>query len=406
MGFGKRTEKGQVLVLLTVGIITLLGFTALAIDGGRLYSERRTIQGVTDTSSLTGGLYIAQHLKDGIDAGVIAAAYQAAYQRAENNGYGPTLTLVSITDDANYYYVRTTIHSTIPPTIVQLVYDGPLSVAATSEARVPKSTVFALGQALVSLGKGDCPHPGMSFSGTADFAVHNTGIFSNSNCNPSIAFNGGPSGDIEGDISAVGTVSPPGGVTSTGVVNASPISFELISQPNCDGLETRSGSGTHLYPGIYPNGISVGGNASVTMEPGLYCLDNDFRIQNGTTVGNGVTIYMREGAVKVNGGTNTLTAPYGDIWQDATPRYWNGMLFFFAYSNNSDLTLNGNGDSSYKGTIFNYNGQCTLSGTGDAVAFHTQLVCDKIELSGTAFLDITYDPDEQFQPPTNIDLME
>jgi uncharacterized membrane protein len=50
MGMNKRTEKGQVLVLLTVGIITLLGFTALAIDGGRMYSERRTIHGVTDTS--------------------------------------------------------------------------------------------------------------------------------------------------------------------------------------------------------------------------------------------------------------------------------------------------------------------------------------------------------------------
>jgi len=406
MGFGKRTEKGQVLVLLTVGIITLLGFTALAIDGGRLYSERRTIQGVTDTSSLTGGLYIAQHLKDGINASVMAAAEAAAYQRAENNGYDPTVTKVFITDDANYYYVRTTIHTSIPPTIVQLVYDGPLSVAATSEARVPKSTVFALGQALVSLGKGDCPHPGISFSGTADFAVHNTGIFSNSNCNPSIVFNGGPSGDIDGNISAVGTVNPPGGVVSDGVVNADPIDFQPPEQPNCDGLTSRTDSGNNLLPGIYANGISIGGNASVNLAPGLYCLDNDFRIQNGTTVGNGVTIYMRNGGVTVNGGNNTLTAPYENIWQDATPRYWNGMLFFFAYNNNSDLLLNGNGDSTYMGTIFNYNGECTLSGTGDAVAFNTQLVCDKIELSGTADLDITYNPEEQYLPPTNIDLME
>lgn len=406
MGMSRRTEKGQVLILLTVGIITLLGFTALAIDGGRLYSERRNVQGVTDTSSLTGGLYIAQNLKDGINASVLAGAEAAAYQRAENNGYDPSLTSVAITDDPNYYYVKTTIHTTIPPTIVQLVYDGPLSVAATSEARVPKSTIFALGQALVSLGGGDCPHPGISFSGTADFAVHNTGIFSNSNCDPSIVFNGGPAGDIEGNISAVGTVSPPGDVTSLGVVGADPIEFQLIEQPNCGGLDPRTDSGNNLLPGVYANGISIGGNASVTMAPGLYCLDNDFRIQNGTTVGEGVTIYMRNGGVTVNGGTNTLTAPSGNIWHDATPRYWNGMLFFFAYNNNSDLLLNGNGDSSYVGTIFNYNGECTLSGTGDAVAFNAQVVCDKIELSGTAYLDITYNPEEQFLPPTNIDLTE
>ena len=30
----RRGERGQVLILLTVGIITLLGFAALAIDGG------------------------------------------------------------------------------------------------------------------------------------------------------------------------------------------------------------------------------------------------------------------------------------------------------------------------------------------------------------------------------------
>jgi uncharacterized membrane protein len=50
-----QNEKGQVLVILTVGIVVLLGFAALAIDGGMLYSDRRHDQNVADNAALAGG---------------------------------------------------------------------------------------------------------------------------------------------------------------------------------------------------------------------------------------------------------------------------------------------------------------------------------------------------------------
>ena len=37
----KSSERGQALVLIVLGMVVMLGFTALAIDGGRLYTERR-----------------------------------------------------------------------------------------------------------------------------------------------------------------------------------------------------------------------------------------------------------------------------------------------------------------------------------------------------------------------------
>lgn len=406
MRMKRRTETGQVLILLTVGIITLLGFTALAIDGGRLYSEKRTVQGVSDSSSLTGALYLAQHIRSGVDATVWNAAYAAAYQRADSNGYDGSITMVDITEDANYYYVETTIHSSIPPTIVQLVYDGPLSVTAISKARVPKSNVFALGQALVSLG-GDCP--GLWFHGTADFEVHNTGIFSNAaDCYNSVWFSGSPAATIDGYIYSVGDVDGDEMVTSDGVLSADPIDAKLTTEPDCSKLDDRTDSGNSLQPGVYANGISIGGNADVTLAAGLYCLDDDFRIQNGTTIGNGVTIYMRSGGVTINGGDNTLTAPLGNQWADgADPaRYWNGMLFFFSGSNDADLSIAGNAASEFSGTIYNYDGECSLTGTDESVAFNTQVVCDTIEVSGTGYLDITYNPEEVYKPPVNIDLVK
>lgn len=400
----KYTESGQVLVLLTVGIITLLGFAALAIDGGRLYSEKRTVQGVTDTASLTGALYIAQHIETGVDSAVRDAAASAAYQRASNNGYDNSQTTVEITEDDNYYYVETVIHSAIPPTIVQVVYDGPLSVAASSKTRVPKSDVFALGQALVSLGD-DCP--GLWFHGDADFEVHNTGVFSNAaDCYNSVWFSGGPTATIDGYIYAVWDVDGDEDVTSDGVISADPIDAKLTTEPDCSIAVPRTDSGTELQPGVYSNGISIGGNADVTLAPGLYCLDDDFRIQNGTTIGEGVTIYMRSGGVTINGGTNTLTSPTGNQWMDGDEHYWNGMLFFFSGSNDADLSIAGNAASEFSGTIYNYDGDCSLTGTDESVAFNTQVVCNTIEISGTGYVDITYNPEESYHPPINIDLVE
>jgi len=47
-------ERGQILILLVLLIIGLLGFTALAIDGGMILADRRFIQSVADSSSIAG----------------------------------------------------------------------------------------------------------------------------------------------------------------------------------------------------------------------------------------------------------------------------------------------------------------------------------------------------------------
>ena len=54
MDWKNRPEEGQVLVLLVLGMIGLLAFTALAIDGGMILVERRSAQNAADASSLTG----------------------------------------------------------------------------------------------------------------------------------------------------------------------------------------------------------------------------------------------------------------------------------------------------------------------------------------------------------------
>jgi uncharacterized membrane protein len=51
----KKTENGQALVLIALAFVAMLGFVALAIDGGMIYSDRRFAQNGADAASLAGG---------------------------------------------------------------------------------------------------------------------------------------------------------------------------------------------------------------------------------------------------------------------------------------------------------------------------------------------------------------
>ncbi len=125
----KKSERGQAILLLTAGIITLLGFAALAIDGGRLYSERRTIQGVSDTTAMTAALYLA-HYSGTVNQAAMNEAIQQGLDRAAANGYSSSEVTVTIVEDNGFFLVTSQIHSDVEPVLAQLVYPGDFEVAA------------------------------------------------------------------------------------------------------------------------------------------------------------------------------------------------------------------------------------------------------------------------------------
>src|SRR5258706_5293956 len=53
---GKILERGQALILIVFSIIGLIGMSALAIDGGNAYLERRKTQNAADTAALCGAI--------------------------------------------------------------------------------------------------------------------------------------------------------------------------------------------------------------------------------------------------------------------------------------------------------------------------------------------------------------
>ena len=52
----KRSQQGQAIILIALAIVGLVGFTALAIDGGNAFSDRRHAQNAADTAVLSAAL--------------------------------------------------------------------------------------------------------------------------------------------------------------------------------------------------------------------------------------------------------------------------------------------------------------------------------------------------------------
>src|SRR5215216_1445961 len=73
----KSQERGQALVIIALAVVGLFGFSALAIDGSRVFSDRRNAQNAADTAALSAALAKIRH----------EDYMQAAKDRAADNGY-------------------------------------------------------------------------------------------------------------------------------------------------------------------------------------------------------------------------------------------------------------------------------------------------------------------------------
>ena len=77
-------EKGQAIVLFALAAIGLIAFAALAIDGGRVFSDRRHAQNAADSAALAVALSLAR-APEGAD--YLQIATDAATESAAINGY-------------------------------------------------------------------------------------------------------------------------------------------------------------------------------------------------------------------------------------------------------------------------------------------------------------------------------
>ncbi|MEH6953576.1 pilus assembly protein TadG-related protein [Neobacillus drentensis] len=116
-----RDESGAALVIVAISMVVLLGFTALVIDVGRLYSEKSNLQNALDAAALAGaqGLKVSE-----------AQAITNAKEVAQSNGFPITETNLTVTSDS----IRVTRNVMVPLTFARVIGHNESEVGATAKA--------------------------------------------------------------------------------------------------------------------------------------------------------------------------------------------------------------------------------------------------------------------------------
>src|SRR5260370_4494413 len=86
---GLEPRQGKVVVLVALALIPLIGFVALAVDGGLLLSDQRKTQRAADSAALAAAtdLYSKWRTNSGVDPSAGYPAKQSALTTAAANGF-------------------------------------------------------------------------------------------------------------------------------------------------------------------------------------------------------------------------------------------------------------------------------------------------------------------------------
>jgi hypothetical protein len=403
-----------------------MGMTALAIDGTRFYSDRRASQAAADSAALAGAGAAAQSIKNylpsdfycgsSLGANASTQAINAALQNATRDGYtlvndstSPNHVYVTCETDSFSDYLDIHIQVTTETTLRfgQILYNQPLIGVVVAVSRVYPQQNLAFGNAIASLSE-NCSDGGIYLDGTSNITIHDGGVFSNS-C---LSGKGHIQLLVSGaEIQYVTDLVDTGGAIFSPIPSKSPDLLPEINidPPDCSSLAYK-GAVTHggnLTSGIYDE-ILINNSETLFLNPGLYCLDGDFRV-NGTAIitGYNVTIYMRSGQIDLTGTSSViLTAPNCITSVCGVPPAIRGILFFIDPSNTLPVKFSGTANSDFMGTVYAPNSEVDINGTPDMTTMETQIIGKKVVITGNVNLDLNLSGAELYQIPAYIELIQ
>ncbi|HKC20267.1 MAG TPA: pilus assembly protein TadG-related protein, partial [Candidatus Dormibacteraeota bacterium] len=306
----RRAQSGQSIVLVGLMIVVLFGFVGLAMDGGRGYLDRRSLQAAVDGAALAAA-YNYMNTTDKGQAEMAATAEYANNQRLYGtpacNGYG-TMNVTCLFGDstnqvltiavvdrsiAGVTFTATGTHQ-IGVTMMQVVGAGPqMTVGATATAVARKSGTF--GAAIQTLSP-TCSGAGASlaFTGTSTTLV--TGdVWSNGG----IVDNGTPGGSVTGNVTGVCPNMPP-----------LPLTAPKWTITGAEGNGFNNPDPDYAMPSLNTTTQSWNMTSGATESPGTYTADPKLAGSAGCNFLSG-GVYDFSGGFSDNGGfvSNELRPP-------------------------------------------------------------------------------------------------
>jgi hypothetical protein len=415
-------ERGQALVIIALAAIALFGFAALAIDGSRVFSDRRHAQNAADTSALDAALVVVRQGSGG-------PWESEGLARAASNGYDDNGT----SNDVNVYYppidgiyagddeyIQVKIRSNVDTFFARVIGINQVTnrVEAVTRVTVPVITPWFDGQALIStmMGckgeNGDNNNP-FTVAGSSSTVVHSSGIFVNSDCEPAFYDNGGANGVttdegicvVGGTTSTSGIVPPPTGHCR------SQIDPSIYKLPNMDcatpgSIEDKGGGVYEAWPGYFDKtGNKTFPDASpagkLYMHKGIYCLYNGISVNAGWEVTSdlndndvrdpdeGILLYVPDGDITFNGGAfldiHAINSTIDDF-----PETLLNYLIYIPPTNEADVKISGSSGSQFTGTILAPTSHINLEGSGETFSLNAQVIGYDTVITGSGDIEITY----------------
>jgi hypothetical protein len=398
----KKSERGQALIIIVFSILGLMGMSALAIDGGNAYVDRRRAETAASAAALSASI-------TRIEGGNWRSAALAS---AKTNGYdnnGVSNTVELNTPPLNGPYIGNSEYIEVIITSHLRTYFGPVIgvplinnvVRAVSQSKPAEYGQMFDGYALVSLAPRSKCDRQRSFwiHSEATINLEGGGLFINSN-NPDCAFIQFGSGSVRIRDDSPFTVVGGAQVQKPKLITPFPMQTGAIPMPYPPAIQMpKVGCGAAIAVADELTGIMTSGNwgdedfppdGIHTLENGIYCINGDLIVDAGERLfGDNVVLLIEHGSVHISGNAEVqLSSPKtGDL---------KGLLMYVPIKNKSIIALSGDEKSSYQGTIFAPGADVRINGLDSDFGYHSQIIGYYIEVDGTSNIHIKYIDEQNY----------
>lgn len=414
-------ERGQALILITVGAILIFAMMGLVVDIGWGHFRKNAAQAAADSAALAAvtSVSVSAPCNPVCASGTVSCQaattcpssitdppannLQAGCLYAKSNGFqasgnqnvtmagNTTSPPTNVSGVTVKYWATATITETETQLFSAILGNKGLHVAASATAAMlPGSgggciyVMDASGSSVTSSGaallQSAC---GIYINSSSSSAVTMSG-------SATIKTTGGAKTNIVGNpgvlVSGTATVTPSPNV---GVTAASD-PFASMNPPTVGACTYSSPvvvtTNTTLNPGVYCGGIITSGTETITLNGGgatngLYVIKSGITESGSPTFnGSGVTLYFPTGGITGSGsGSFNLSAPTSGTYE--------GIVLFEDRSNSSGITLSGSTGTQVNGVVYMPDGNLTYSGYSGTSGVATTIVVNNITFSGTSYIN-------------------
>jgi Flp pilus assembly protein TadG len=390
MTTNKEKRRGSVTTLVAFCLVVLLGFAALTIDGGLMVDYHQRAQAAADAAAFAAAedLFRNWQSNQGTDPGGTAAA--AAKASAAANGFpNPTVNIPPLSGlfVGQTGYVEVIVQTTQQRYFSKVFGSQAIPIAARAVARGRWQALKVGVMVLNPTAPGS-----LSTNGGGTMAVAGVPIIVNSTSpTAATAVGGGTLTAPEFDIAGVP------GIGGSGVWNGTVLSGQpqipdplaYLPEPDPSTMTVQSTHPTHVagsqtltvYPGVYKGGITVTGQGTLNMMPGIYYMDGGGFSFTGLGALNAVGVMIvnapksNSDNININGnGTINFSPPTSGIYA--------GISLWQVRSATNTIYVSGNGTSTMSGTFYTANGTLNVSGNGANDVVGSQYISYNLTVGG------------------------